>query len=297
MSWQAKILGSITKLTLKRQMGKSGDVVTERANLEKMTKLTARQPKGESAEIGGVPGEWLTPPGADDKRVILYLHGGGYVMGSLDSHRDMVYRIAEAASAKTFMADYRLGPEDPFPAAVEDGAAAFRGLVASGVPADKIVIGGDSAGGGLTIATMLKLRADGDPMPAAGVCLSPWTDLSLSSPSMVTKAKADVMLTPAALGFMAENYLKGQDAKAPLASPVYANCAGLPPMLVQVGGEEVLLDDATRFADKAKADGVDITLEEWPGMMHVWHLMAQFLPEGKRAIGTIGEYVRARTGG
>lgn len=290
-SIRSKLMAAVMRRTMKNKLGKSGSITQERASLEKMSAMTSRRKIGEKAVVGGVPGEWQTPKVAVGGRVLLYLHGGGYAIGSPTSHRDMVGMIADACGARTLLLDYRLGPETPFPGAVEDAVAAYKALLAAGTPVDRLFIAGDSAGGGLTVATLVSLRDQGLPLPAAGICISPWTDMSLASPSMYSKADADPLLRPEALKWLGDLYLAGQDPKAPLASPVYADLSGLPPLLIHVGSEEVLLDDALRLHEAARAAGVKSTLEVWDGQMHVWHLMAAIVPEGKQAIQRIGQFV------
>jgi acetyl esterase/lipase len=280
---------------MKNRLGASGSVPKERENLEKMSRLMSRRAPGPEATINGVPGEWQLPQTGDGGRTILYLHGGGYVLGSPLSHRDLVGAIADAAHARAFNADYRLAPEHPFPAAVEDAVAAYQGLLDSGIDPARLCIAGDSAGGGLTVAALVAIRDRKLPLPAGGICISPWADLSCSSNSMTSMAEADPMLKPDALRWMAGLYLNGQDPKAPLASPVFADLAGLPPLLIQVGTEEALYDDAVTLSRVAHEAGVDATLEVWEGMMHVWHLMAKLIPEGKQAIQAIGAFVVAKT--
>lgn len=253
---------------------------------------TAPDVRCEAVVAGGVPGEWIVPPGAEESRVLLYLHGGGYVIGSVNTHRDMVSRIARAAQARALAIDYRLAPEHPFPAAVEDATAAYRWLLASGMPAERIVIAGDSAGGGLTLATLLALRDAGDLLPAAAVCISPWTDLAVTGESMDTKADVDPMIRKAEAIEGAKLYLAGADPKTPLASPLYADLSGLPHLLIQVGTHETLQDDSVRLAERARAAGVDVTLEQWEEMIHVWHFFAFILPEAQQAIDRIGQFVR-----
>ena len=246
-------------------------------------------------DAGGVPAAWVEAPGVDSGRTILYLHGGGYVIGSIDTHRELAGRLSQAASARVLIIDYRLAPEYPFPAAVEDATAAYRWLLASGgAAAARTVIAGDSAGGGLTVAAMLALREAGDPLPAAGVCLSPWVDMEGTGDSMTAKADVDPMVRHEGLVRMAGLYLNGADPRTPLAAPLYADLSGLPPLLIHVGTAETLLDDATRLSERAKAAGVDVTLESWDDMIHVWHLFAPLLPEGQQAVERVGQYVRQR---
>ena len=236
--------------------------------------------------------EWVTAAGTEAERTILYLHGGGYVIGSPATHRGLAERLSKAAAARVLVIDYRLAPENPFPAAVEDAATAYRWLLASGTEAGKIAVAGDSAGGGLTAATLVALREAGDALPAAGVCISPWVDMEGIGESMTARAGLDPMVQKEGLLGMAGLYLQGADPRSPLAAPLYANLDGLPPLLVQVGTSETLYDDATRLADRAKAASVDVTLEPWDEMIHVWHLFAEALPEGQKAIDRIGEFVR-----
>lgn len=250
----------------------------------------------EPVTAGGVAAEWTRAPGAARDRVVLYLHGGGYVIGSIRTHRQLVAGISRAAGATVLSLDYRLGPEHPFPAAVDDAVAAYRWLLAEGCEARHLAIAGDSAGGGLTLATLVALRDAGVPLPAAGVCISPWTDLSLSGESIRTKAAVDPMVQREGLQKMADHYLNGQNARAPLASPLFAELKGLPPVLLHVGTAETLLDDSNRFAERARAAGVDVTLEKWDDMIHVWHAFAFILPEGREAIARIGAYLRSQWG-
>jgi monoterpene epsilon-lactone hydrolase len=243
----------------------------------------------------GVPAEWVSAPGADTARVVMYVHGGGYAIGSLLSHRELVARIARAAGARGFSVDYRLAPEHPFPAAVDDAVAAYRWLLAQGLPAANIAIAGDSAGGGLTMATLVALKDLGEDLPAAGVCLSPWVDLEGLGASMTERDALDPMIHKKGLVETAALYLNGADPRSPLAAPLYADLTGLPPLLIQVGALETLYDDSARLAARAKAAGVDVTFEEWPDLWHVFQAMAM-LPEAREATDKIGAFVRERTG-
>ncbi len=248
----------------------------------------------EAVQAGTVPAEWVIAPGADAERIVLYLHGGGYVIGSPATHRGLAGRLSAAAAARVLLIDYRLAPEHPFPAAVDDATAAYRWLLASGVSPARLVIAGDSAGGGLTVATLVALRDAGEPLPAAGICLSPWVDLEGTGDSMTTKAAVDPLVQRDLLLQMARWYLAGTDPRTPLAAPLHADLRGLPPLLVHVGTAEVLFDDASRLAAKARAAGVEVTLEPWEDMIHVWHLFAPLLPEGQQAIERLGAFIRQR---
>jgi monoterpene epsilon-lactone hydrolase len=251
--------------------------------------------KCEAVDAGGVPAEWVTAPEAVEERVIYYLHGGGYSIGSIRTHREMVSRLSRAAKLRVLLLDYRLAPENPFPAAVEDSVAGYRWLLSTGVNPARVVIAGESAGGGLTVATLVALRDAGDPLPAVAIPMSPWVDMEALSESMMIKADVDPVVTRENILQMAKNYLSGVDPRTPLAAPLYADLKGLPPLLIQVGTSEVLLDDATRLADRAKAAGVDVVLEPWEDMIHMWHFFPM-LPEGQQAIDRIGEFVREKMG-
>ena len=248
----------------------------------------------EATDAGGVPAEWVSAPGTRADHAVLYLHGGAYCAGSPASHRGLAGLLSAAAGARVLVADYRLAPENPYPAAVEDATAAYRWLLAQGIDPARAAIAGDSAGGGLTLATLVALRDAGDPLPAAGVCISPWVDLEMKGDSMTTRAKLDPMVGREGLLEAAAMYLAGADARTPLAAPVYADLRGLPPLLIQVGTSETLYDDSTRLDERAQAAGVDVTLQVWEDMVHVWHLFAAMLPEGQQGIEAIGEYLRER---
>jgi acetyl esterase/lipase len=250
-------------------------------------------------DADGVPAEWVLAPGigaaaAGGGSVVLYLHGGGYYRGSLNTHRELCSRISRAAGVAVLNVGYRLAPEHPFPAALEDALAAYRWLVGTGIAPHRIIAAGDSAGGGLAAALMLSLRGQGEPLPGGGVLLSPWTDLAQTGPSIQSRAAADPSLTKAYLDRFAQAYLGAADARDPLASPWYADLRGLPPLLIQVGTAEILEDDAARFAAKAEAAGVTVRLERWPDMIHVWQRYAVMLPEAQEAIERIGAWVRER---
>lgn len=246
-------------------------------------------------EAGGVSAEWSVADGADQDKVILYVHGGGYVMGSAGSHRDMTGRLSQASGARVLSLNYRLAPEHPFPAPVDDAVAAYRWLLAQGISASKIAIAGDSAGGGLALAALLAIRDAGEPVPAAGIGISPWVDMEGTGESMTTRAAVDPVVQKEGLLGMAKLYLGGADPKNPLAAPLHGNLAGLPPLLIQVGDSETLLDDATRITERARKAGVGVTLKVWDEMPHVWHLFAPILPEGQQAIEEIGAFFKERT--
>jgi monoterpene epsilon-lactone hydrolase len=247
----------------------------------------------ERANAGGVPAAWISAPGARDDAALLYLHGGGYMLGSIQTHTELCSRIARATGLRALALDYRLAPEHPYPAAVEDAVAGYRWLRSQGLEASQIAIAGDSAGGGLTLATLVALRERGEELPACAVCLSPLTDLTGAGPD---EAHDDPLLTRESVQMMADTYLQGADAKQPTASPVLADFRGFPPLLLQVGTRERLLPDSQRVAERARAAGVDVTLEKGQGLIHVWHLFGPEMPESRDAVATIGAFVRKHTG-
>ncbi len=245
------------------------------------------------ATAGGVPGEWSDSAGAAGDRTLLYLHGGAYVIGNAAGYRPVYGGLARAAGVRGFALDYRLAPEHPFPAAVDDAVAGYRWLLEQGRKPGSIVIAGDSAGGGLTIAMLVKARQEGLPMPAAALVISPWVDLECVGKTIATKAEADAGLTKAGLVSMAAYYVGSASLREPLASPIYADLTGLPPLLIQVGSAEILLDDSIRLAGVAGAADVSTTLEVWPGMQHVFHAFAFMLDEGRDATIRAGEFLRS----
>jgi acetyl esterase/lipase len=265
-----------------------------RAGFEAMGSMLPVEPdiKSEPVSAGGVKAEWVSAPGAESTRAILYLHGGGYVIGSINTHRALAGRLSRAAKARVLLIDYRLAPEHPFPAAVDDSVAAYRWMLAQGLKPTRIAVAGDSAGGGLTAATLVAIRDAKLPVPAAGALLSPWVDLEGIGESMTTKDAADPMVHKDGLVGMAKAYLAGKNPRTPLAAPLYAELAGLPPLLIQVGTSETLLDDASRLAERAKKAGVNVTYEPWDKMIHVWQLFAPMLDEGQQAIEKIGAFIR-----
>jgi acetyl esterase/lipase len=245
--------------------------------------------------VGGRPAEWMRPDGVERGRVVLYLHGGGYCVGSIASHRNFAGRLALVAGLSVCNLEYRLAPEHPFPAAIDDAVAAFDDIVARGHDPGTVAIGGDSAGGGLTAATLLALRDRGGPQPAAGVCISPWADLTQTSATYESRADVDPMCNKAGLDLMAAAYRSGADATDPLVSPVYADLGGLPPLLIDVGDAEVLLDDAVALAERAVAAGVDVRLTVWPEMVHVFQAFPpEILPESDQSLAAIAAFLDER---
>lgn len=249
----------------------------------------------EPVTANGVRAEWTSTPGDTSDAAILYLHGGGYVIGSLDSHRHVASEAGRAAGCWTLALDYRLAPEHPFPAAVEDAVAGYRYLLGRGVKPGRIAIAGDSAGGGLVVAALVAIRDAGLPQPGCGWCISPWIDLEAIGGTMTSKSAADPTVQKPGILDMARMYLNGADPRSPLAAPLYADLAGLAPLLIQVGAAETLLDDAIRLAKLAGAADVHVDLQIWPEMIHVWHLYHPELKAGLRAIQAGGTFVRTHT--
>jgi epsilon-lactone hydrolase len=247
----------------------------------------------EAADANGVAAEWTTTPEAEPSRAVLFLHGGGYVSGSLDSHRHMIGQAGREAQTRTLALAYRLAPEHPFPAALEDAIAGYQYLLSQSFDPKRIAVAGESAGGGLAIAMLVSLRDRGVPLPACTWCSSPWVDLEAIGGSMTTKASVDPLIQKAYLMELAMAYLKGVDPRTPLASPVYADLHGLPPMLIQVGSAETLLDDSVRLAGVAGAADVRVRLEVWPNMIHAWHLFYPQLTDGRRALAQVGAFIRS----
>ena len=247
----------------------------------------------EPVDAGGVAAEWTRTPGAEEARVILFLHGGGYVSGSLASHRHAVALAGREARARTLALAYRLAPEHPFPAALEDALAGYRYLLDAGVAPGRIALSGESAGGGLALAAAQALREAGMPLPGCLWLASPWTDLALTGASLETKAAVDPLIGRAYLAELAALYLAGADPRGPLVSPLYADLAGLPPMLVQVGSAETLLDDAVGIAGRAGAADVPVRLQIWPHMIHAWHLFHPEVEEGRLSLASAGRFIRA----
>jgi monoterpene epsilon-lactone hydrolase len=248
-------------------------------------------------DAGGRPAEWVVAPGADAGKVVFYLHGGGYETGSCATHRPLASQISAASGARVLTLDYRLSPEDPHPAALDDSLAAWAWLLAQpDVTAARTVIAGDSAGGGLAAATILALKDAGQPLPAALVGLSAFVDLACTGASHTERAEADPMIDKGMLAGTIAGYVAGADPRSPLISPLYGDWSGAPPMLLQVGTEEVLLDDSRLLAEAATKAGVDVTLEEWDGMVHVWHFYCGLIDGADEAVARIGAYIRQQVG-
>jgi epsilon-lactone hydrolase len=247
----------------------------------------------EPVTANGVKAEWTATPNDLRDAALLYLHGGGYVIGSLDSHRHLAAEAGRAAGIAALALDYRLAPEHPFPAAVDDALAGYRFLLGRGISPGRVALAGDSAGGGLVVAAMLAIRDAGLPQPACGWCISPWVDMEAIGETMTSKAAADPTVQRAGLLDMAKMYLRGADPRSPLAAPIYGDLSGLAPLMIQVGACETLLDDALRLAKIGGAADVRVDLQIWPEMIHVWQLFHPELKAGRQAIEAGGAYVRA----
>ena len=245
-------------------------------------------------DANGVPATWFKPRGTSHDAVIYYLHGGGYILGSMHTHQNLISGFCKAAGCHALGLSYRLAPEHPFPAAIEDAVAGYRHLLSDGVSPDRIVIAGDSAGGGLTLATLFQLRDLGLPLPASAVLISPWADIAAGSSTLDLHFPYDYIVRPH-LELCAEWLLAGQNPKHPLVSPVLGDFRNLPPLLIQVGGAEALLDDAVRVAARAREAGVDVRLDVHDDMVHVFHIFMSFLPQAQRAVHELGAFVRETT--
>jgi acetyl esterase/lipase len=246
----------------------------------------------ERVSAAGVDGEWIAGSNASHGKAILYFHGGGFRLGSVSSHRELIARIAEASGCRVLAINYRLAPEYRFPAPLEDAIAAYGWMLDQGLGPENIAFAGDSAGGNLLLAAMLSLRERGAPLPAAAVLMSPWTDLSATGASYVSRSNADPIHARPMILALAKNYVgENGDPRHPLASPLYAELTGLPPLLIQVGDRETVLDDSVMFADKACATGIDVELQVWDGMIHVFQMFASELAEARQAIDSIARFI------
>ncbi len=268
---------------------------------QKVDALTRRQPKVHKDvkltpfNIEHAPAYWFEPPDRVPGAVLFYLHGGGYIMCSaLTTHSDLICRLAKAARCKVLAIDYRLAPEHPFPAALDDTLLAYKWLLEQDINFNRFAVGGDSAGGGLAFGSLLRARDEGLLMPVAAVGLSPWTDLAAKGETLISNAGRDMILPAEGIREGAEFYLAGADPTTPYASPIYGDMHDLPHSLIQVGTDEVLLDDSRRLAEALKKAGTPVLLQEWAGMQHVWQTFSMFIPEGKQAIDQIGMFLQTR---
>jgi acetyl esterase/lipase len=254
-----------------------------------------RRMRFERVSAGGVSAEWFRAADSDESRVLVYLHGGGYSLGSIESHRELVTRFCLATGVRALVLDYRLAPEHPFPAQLDDALAAYRWLLSRGIDSKRIAIAGESAGGGLTMSTLVAARDAGDPLPAGSVVISPWVDLEMTGGTMRANERYD-FVNRATLEVFARRFVRDHERRNPLASALHADLAGLPPLLIQAGGAETLLDDARRLAERARRAGVDVELDVGEDMVHAWHVFASFSPEARKAIDRASSFLRARLG-
>jgi acetyl esterase/lipase len=291
---QSRLWRQITRLVFRYMANPALPAEVRRRRMDRLLG-TVRLPRGTRVApvaAGGVPAEWIVPPGVETDAVLLYLHGGGYAAGSFVTHRLVAEQVAQAAGVRALLPAYRLAPEHRFPAAVDDAMAVYRWLCREyGAEPARVAVAGDSAGGGLAVALAVSARDAGLPLPAALVCVSPWTDLAGTGESMRTKAGIDPCFTPEGLRLQAREYLGDADPSHPLASPLYADLSGLPALFVQVGEDELLLDDARRLVQRARAAGVDATLEVWPGLWHIFSSQGTF-PESRQAMQRLGHFLR-----
>lgn len=286
---------SLIKKVLEKQFEdwEEGTIEEQRARQEKAVRLSRRLPLGieyQRFQINSMPAAWFTPS-EYDPGAILYLHGGAYSLGSINTHRELVGRFAEAVNKKILVIEYRLAPENPFPAALDDALTAYRWLLGQKINPDRLFLCGDSAGGGLALAALLALRDRKEMLPAGAICLSPWTDLTLSGPSLIKNASSDPILSREHLVKKAAWYAGSDTLENPLISPLFGDFSNLPPLLFQVGNDEILLDDSTQAAEAARAAGVDVTLQVFDEMFHVFH-MVPFLPETKKAFENIHVFIK-----
>ncbi|GAB6907562.1 Acetyl-hydrolase [Desulfosarcina cetonica] len=292
-SLRATLCRLITKYGISPKLNKIDSIDETRKKMEKIAKF-AKLPPGTQVEkitIDGMAAEWIAANTVREDIVILYLHGGGYNVCSPNTHREFAAHISKASGAKVLLIDYRLAPEHPFPAALQDATAAYRWLLNQGLKGKRIAIAGDSAGGGLTLTTAISIRDAGIPLPSSIACISPWTDLMFTGNSIKTNSKIDPLVTARGGKIMAENYIGDHDPRNPLISPLYAEMSGLPPILIHVGTDEMLLDDSKRIAKKAEDAGVNVTLKIYDKLWHVFHLNVNAMPEAKTAVAEFGAFI------
>lgn len=295
MSLQLTLLNFVIRWQVKRRFRKNPDVQLLRPIMQQMEPRMMKVPadiKVEELGLAGVAAEKVTAPGTREDAAFLYIHGGGFVAGSPRTHRPLTWRFAKDIGIPVYAIDYRLAPEHPYPAGLDDCVAAYKGLLDKGISAKSILVGGDSAGGNLTLALALRLKAEGLPLPAALICLSPATDMTGSGESRHSNAEADSMFVPEMMESLMPLYFAGTDEKDPLVSPLFGDVSGFPPTLFQVGEREMLRDDSTRMAAALKAAGAEATLEVWPKVWHVWQINADMLPEGREAIDHIVRFAK-----
>ncbi|HAA67097.1 MAG: alpha/beta hydrolase [Acidimicrobiales bacterium] len=271
--------------------GRPVDIEKFRGNMESTARSLPAKVNGLMIDAGGVPGELQATSEASENHLIIYFHGGGYIGGSIATHRNLTGHLARRSNCRVLSVEYRLAPEHPHPAAVEDAVKSYRWSLSEGYEPSNIALAGDSAGGGLAAACLLALKSEGLPLPRSAVLISPWLDMSLSGESMTSNADNDSSISPQSMPRTRELFISDSEIDDPLASPLAADLTGLPPLMIQVGDEEILLSDSTRFADKAQEAGVSVNLRVWPEMFHVWHACVGLFEEASDAIGEMAEFM------
>ena len=293
-SLRARLIRSLTSRYIRKINLADADIGKMRKRLDQLGRLTrvAQNVSIEEGELHGLKVEWYRPEKARSGKILLYLHGGAFILGSCDSHRKLVTQITRAGRIDAVLPEYRLAPEHPYPAGLQDCVGVYRALLDYGYNPKNIVVAGDSAGGGLTMSLMLELRHSGIPLPGAAVLISPFLDLTASGESVTTRAAQEPWFRADDVHVVIKYYCPDEDLEDPLVSPVFANVSGLPPTLVQVGDDEILLSDSTRIAEKMKAAGVEVDLQVFPEMWHVFQLFVGKMPESRGAVDKIGEFLR-----
>lgn len=295
-SIQSKLIKLMFYSSQKKNIRRNRSVAEQRAEMDAYAKNAqiSKLVQKDRVNLAGVPCETYTPQGVPQDKVFLYIHGGAYNAGSFTCYGPFVAHFAEKCNVKAILVGYRLAPEAPFPAGLEDVIGVDRSLIEGGIPGQNILIGGDSAGGGLSIAAMLSFKEQGLPQPNACVALSPWVDLTNTSETHQTRVKLDCILIKKELDEAAMMYANGTDLRHPLVSPLFADLFGLPPIFIQVGTDEILLADSLKLAENAHNAGVDITLKVWKGMFHIWHMMERYMPEAKQAMNELYAFIQNR---
>jgi monoterpene epsilon-lactone hydrolase len=296
ISWNAELLRVALRIVNRRPGRRLQPAVKVRERLRRIEPFVPGPPKGTTThalDADGISALRIDVPQARRDRCVLFFHGGGYSYGNAALYQDFMWRVGTAVRASVVYFDYRLAPEHPFPAALEDAVRVAR-WVATQFDPQRIAFVGDSAGGGLVLSTVKKLRDQADTLPRAVVAISPWTDVALTGQSLRTNYKADPMMEASQFPEIAKRYLGNADPRDPYVSPLYGNAADLPPTLIHAGSDEVLLDDAVRMAEAMRAAGCEVELDVWPKMPHVWHLYARILPEGRQAIDRIGQFLERK---
>ena len=281
MSMRASLISFFLRRTLKKTMSNFADPISVRARFSSSPKKLSSKIKTERLDAGGVPGSWLSQQNADVSKVVLYLHGGGYVFGGYGSHCEIASKMAGLIGGRALLLEYRLAPEHPFPAAFEDTLASYRWLLTNGYKPQDVFLAGDSAGGGLSVALLLKLKKVGLPLPKAVCLFSPWVDLTCAAASIESNALTDCMLSPGALNRFKSHYLRGADPLDERASPIFGDLSGLPPTYVAVGSKEILLDDSRQLVEKIRSTGGSAELSVWRNMPHVFPILSSVIPEGR----------------